>query len=418
MAAPPETDADEPAEIAAFRSEARAWLSSVASLRTPGSTELKRRTVAEAESNVGERELAARAREWQRRIHAAGFAGVSVPVEYGGRGLSPAHDRAWRQELARYQIDLIGMGIGVSMVLPTILAHGSDEQKHRFASGMLRGEHLWCQLFSEPGAGSDLAGLTTRAERDGDEWVVNGQKVWNSYAHLADWGMLLARTSWDVPKHRGISYFLVDMRTPGVEPRPLRQATGAAHFNETFLTDVRIPHANLVGGVDNGWAVAQTTLMHERSQIGASPGLGVGFDDWVQLARAQGRTDDLDIRQRLAALYTRFNILKWLGMRAQAAQRAGKAPGPESSVAKLASSTNLALSCDLALALEGASGMVTGPHAPEDGFWQQYFLGQWSPRIGGGTEQIQRNIIGERVLGLPPEPRTDKATPFRDVARN
>jgi alkylation response protein AidB-like acyl-CoA dehydrogenase len=409
---------DEPVDVAAFRQEAREWLASVAGPRTQGSTAFKRQMVGGAASAHGDAEVAALAREWQRRIYEAGFAGVAVPVEYGGLGLTTAHDRAWRQELARYEIDLLGAGIGLGMVLPTLLAHGTEEQKHLHASHMLRGERLWCQLFSEPGAGSDLAGLSTRAERDGDEWVINGQKVWNSYAHVADWGMLLARTNWDVPKHRGITYFLLDMRSPGVEARPLRQATGEAHFNETFFTDVRVPHENVVGGVDNGWAVAQTTLMHERSAIGASPGLGVGFDDWLQLARACGRTSDPDIRQRLAQLYTRLSILKWLAQRAQAAQRTGKAPGPESSVAKLASSINFALSCDLALAIEGASGMIVGERAPEDGFWQHYFLGQWSPRIGGGTEQIQRNIIGERVLGLPGEPRTDTAVPFRDVPRN
>ena len=191
-----------------------------------------------------------------------------------------AHERVWRQESSRYVVDTGKLVIGIGMAVPTLLGHGTEEQKLRFIPPALRGEEVWCQLFSEPGAGSDLAGLTTTAERDGDEWVVNGQKVWNSFAHLADWGILIARTDWDVPKHRGLSYFLVDMRTPGVEARPLRQITGVAHFNETFLTDVRIPADNLLGGLNNGWGVAQTTLMNERAMIG-SAGPGIGFTDWT-----------------------------------------------------------------------------------------------------------------------------------------
>jgi alkylation response protein AidB-like acyl-CoA dehydrogenase len=276
---------------------------------------------------------------------------------------------------------------------------------------------VWCQLFSEPGAGSDLAGLTTTAERDGDEWVVNGQKVWNSNAHLADWGILVARTDWDVPKHRGLSYFLVDMKTAGVDARPLRQITGVAHFNETFLTDVRIPADNLLGGLNNGWGVAQTTLMYERSLIGSVVG-GIGFADWVELARHYDRLEDVDVRGRLAELYSRLEILKWLGLRAQASLRKGGGPGAESSVAKLFWSEQLAFNGDLAMTIEGADAMLYALDAYEDGFWQQLFLGQWNGRIGGGTEQVQRNIIGERVLGLPGEPRPDKTEPFRSLPRN
>jgi len=254
--------------------------------------------------------------------------------------------------------------------------------------------------------------------RDGDEWIVNGQKVWNSYAHLADWAILLARTDWDVPKHRGISYFLLDMKTPGVEARPLRQATGAAHFNETFLTDVHIPSENLVGGLNKGWAVAQTTLMNERAGIGVVPFAGIGFPDWVELARHFGKLEDPHIRQGLAAMYIRAKLMRWLTARAQAAGRKGSGPGPESSVVKLLASVDLESTCDLALAIQGAGAMLASHDAFEDGIWQQYFLGQWSPRIGGGTEQIQRNVMGERILGLPPEPRPDKTLPFRETPRN
>jgi alkylation response protein AidB-like acyl-CoA dehydrogenase len=303
------------------------------------------------------------------------------------------------------------------MVVPTLLGHGTEDQKRRFIEPTLRGDEVWCQLFSEPGAGSDLAGLTTRAVRDGDDWVVNGQKVWNSFAHFADWGILLARSDWDVPKHRGISYFVLDMHTAGVEARPLRQITGVAHFNETFLTDVRIPADQLLGAENGGWGVAQTTLMAERALISGG-GMGLGFRDYVELARHYGRTDDAAVRQRLAATYTRFEILKWLGQRAQAATRAGRPLGPEGSVAKLAISEHTARNGDLALAVQGPDAMLSGRDAYEDGFWQQQFLGQWGIRIGGGTEQVQRNILGERVLGLPSEPRPDKTEPFRDIPKN
>jgi alkylation response protein AidB-like acyl-CoA dehydrogenase len=406
-------ETSETAEVARFRSEAHTWLEANAPRRRHDSSEFKRRVTAMPEDEAAH---VADAKAWQARIYDAGFAGLDVPVEYGGQGAGAVIDRVWRQELVRYEIDIGMFSVGLAMVIPTLLAHGTEEQKRRFIPGVLRGDDVWCQLFSEPAAGSDLAGLTTRAERDGDEWVVNGQKVWNSFAHVADWGILLARTNWDVPKHRGITYFLVNMSTPGVEARPLRQITGVAHFNETFLTDVRIPHDQVLGEVNGGWGVAQTTLMNERALIGGAAALGIR--DYVELARQFGRAEDPETRQRLAATYTRFEILRWLGQRAQAAARAGRPLGPESSVAKLLMSEHSARNGDLALAMEGAAGMLARDDAYESGFWQQQFLGQWGVRIGGGTEQVQRNILGERVLGLPPEPRPDKTEPFRAVPKN
>ena len=415
-ARPSDTD-DEDAATAAFRAEARSWLDATFKRRTVDVNEFKRRFTATTHSDEEERANADRAKATQRKIFDAGFAGITVPKEYGGRGGTPAEQRAWTQEAAKYEIDTGVFSVGIGMFLPTILVHGTEEQKQRFITPLLRGDEIWCQLFSEPGAGSDLAGLTTRAERDGDEWVVNGQKVWNSFAHIADWGILLARTDWDVPKHRGITYFMVDMSTPGIEARPLRQATGVAHFNETFLTDVHIPHDNVLGEVNGGWGVAQTTLMNERALIGGG-GAGIGFRDYVELARHFGVTDDPVMRQRLARTYTQFQIMRWLGERARAAAKAGKMPGAESSVMKLAVSQQVAERGDLVMAIEGAHGMLYRDDAYDDGFWQQQFIGQWSIRIGGGTEQVQRNILGERVLGLPPEPRPDKTEPFRDVPKN
>jgi alkylation response protein AidB-like acyl-CoA dehydrogenase len=407
------TTTDETSDVAAFRAEARAWLEANATRRSPDEDDWSRFKFFGDPSPEADAAHVQECKEWQRKLFEGGYAGITWPTEYGGRGGTPAEARAFAQEQARYDVSAGTFAVGIGMVGPTLIVHGTEEQKKRYLPALLRGDDVWCQLFSEPGAGSDLAGLRTRAVRDGDEWVVNGQKVWSSGAHHSDLGILLARTDVDVPKHRGITYFILDMNTPGVEVRPLRQITGVAHFNEVFFTDVRIPAENVVGAVNGGWAVAQTTLSNERQLIG-SGGL-VGFADYARLAREQGRTDDPDLRQRLADAYIRFEIQKFLGLRAQAALRGGKQPGPEVSVLKLSVSRNVALNADLSLALEGASAMLQHDAAPYGGFWQQQFLNQWGIRIGGGTEQVQRNVMGERVLGLPGEPRPDKSAPFREL---
>jgi alkylation response protein AidB-like acyl-CoA dehydrogenase len=409
--------AAEDAALEAFRGEVRAWLDANATRRSTDSNDFKRR-MAESTQATRDEEMAhvAVCKGWQRKLFDAGYAGIAIPTEYGGQGRTPAEQRVFSQEAARYDIDTGVFSVGIGMVIPTLLVHGTEEQKRRYIPALLRGDEVWCQLFSEPGAGSDLAGMTTRAVRDGDSWVINGQKVWNSFAHVADWGILLARTDWDVPKHRGITYFLVDMTSPGIEVRPLRQITGVAHFNETFLTDLHVPLENVCGEVNGGWGVTQTTLMAERTLIGG--GTGLGFRDYVALAKHFDRTGDPDIRQRLAQSYTRSEILRWLGMRAQAAAKTGTMTGMEGSLAKLAISEHVSRNGDLGLAIEGPAAMLYAGDAFEDGFWQQQFLGQWGIRIGGGTEQVQRNILGERGLGLPSEPRPDKSEPFRDVPKN
>jgi alkylation response protein AidB-like acyl-CoA dehydrogenase len=403
-------------EEAAFRAEARAFFESVAQLRTDDDETGNYFAMADDDPATHVRHVE-RCRDWQRCLHDAGWAGITVPPEYGGRGGERWQERIFRQEQSRYTVDTGLFAVGLGMVVPTILVHGTEEQKQRYIPPLLRGDEIWCQLFSEPGAGSDLAGLSTRAIRDGDEWVVNGQKVWNSGAHHAELGALIARTDVDAPKHRGITYFLVDMHTPGVDVRPLRQATGVAHFNEVFLTDVRIPNANVLGAVNGGWSVAQTMLMNERNMIG-SGGMGIGFGDYLRMARDLGVTDDPAIRQALAACFVRTEVIKYLGARAQAAIRAGKQPGPETSVVKLNASLHSALNGDLGLQIQGAGGMLARDDAYRRGMFQQLFVGQWGMRLGGGTEQIQRNVIGERVLGLPGEPRTDKTLPFKDLLRN
>ncbi|MGZ6973178.1 MAG: acyl-CoA dehydrogenase family protein [Acidimicrobiia bacterium] len=407
---------DESPADQAFRAEARAFLEANAKPRDASvdlATTLGRTNI----SPENEADHVRECREWQATLAAGGWAGIAWPTEYGGRGGTPGQARIFAQEEAHFVVSSGAFAIAIGMVGPTIIAHGTEAQKEFFLSRMLNGEHVWCQLFSEPGAGSDLAGPATRAERDGDEWVVNGQKVWTSGAHFSDWGILLARTDWDAPKHRGITYFLVDMRSPGIEIRPLRQITGYAHFNEVFLTDVRIPAANMLGPLNGGWGVTQTTLANERAMIGGGMS-GVTFDAMRKLAHDCARTDDPVVRQELARCYTRFEILKWLGQRARAAAKSGKATGSEASVMKLAISQRVARDGDLALALEGPGGMLSTADAPAGGMWQQMFLNQWSVRIGGGTEQIQKNVLGERVLGLPGEPRPDKTLPFRDLPRN
>ncbi|HET7719692.1 MAG TPA: acyl-CoA dehydrogenase family protein, partial [Acidimicrobiales bacterium] len=404
-------DFDDTPEEAAYRVEARAWLEGHARRRTDDENSLARFL------RRGDSEAHVKAcKEWQRTLYDNGWAGITWPEEYGGRGGKALQQAVFNQEQAKFDVSTGVFAVGIGMVGPTLIAHGTEEQKKRFLDPMLRGDEVWCQLFSEPGAGSDLAGLSTRAVRDGDEWVVNGQKVWNSGAHYSDWGILLARTNLEAPKHKGITFFVVDMTTPGIDVRPLRQINGAAHFNEVFLTDVRIPAENVVGEVDGGWGVAHTTLANERTLIGGGHG-GPGAREIARFARSVGRAGDPVVRQGIAAAFARQEILKYLGYRTFTALSQGRLPGPEASVMKLGMSQHVTLTGDLVLAVSGAHGMLIGDDAPAEGLWQQQFLNQFTIKIGGGTDQIQRNVMGERVLGLPPEPRTDKDVPFNQLGR-
>jgi alkylation response protein AidB-like acyl-CoA dehydrogenase len=403
-------DFEETAEEQAFRAEARAWLEAHARRRDAGDDPDHFYLSGDA-SAAADAEHVRRCKEWQRTLSEGGWAGITWPREWGGRGGAAWQARIFNEEMSRFAVSAGVFAVGIGMVGPTIVAHGTPEQQQRFLPAMLRGDEIWCQLFSEPGAGSDLAGLRTRAVRDGDEWVVDGQKVWTSGAHHSDFGILLARTDPDAPKHRGITVFLLDMRTAGVEVRPLRQINRMAHFNEVFLTGVRVAHDRVLGDVHDGWRVAQTMLANERSLIGG--GGRVGWRDIADAARRLGATGDPVARQALAACYTRLQVIKWLGWRARS--RRGGGLGPESSVLKLAASKRIEADANLMLALQGAAGVLADTDAVDRGYWQQQFLMQWSSRIGGGTEQIQRNVIGERVLGLPPDVRVDKDVPFRDL---
>ena len=406
-------DFDESAEESAFRAEAYSWLSEHAELKDPAAAAP---VAGGGLDRVAEVEHVRQSKAWQRVLFDGGWAGITWPKEYGGRGGAPIEAIIFAQEQSRFAVPGSVFAQGIGMAGPTIMAHGTEGQKQRFLEPMLRGDEVWCQLFSEPGAGSDLAALATSAVRDGDEFIVNGQKVWTSSAHFSDWGILLARTDFDAPKHRGITYFLVDMTTPGIDVRPLRQATGASHFNEVFLTDVRIPADNVVGAVNGGWGVIMTTLTNERTMIGTGVGVGDAFGDIVRLAREVGRSIDPVDRQALAETYIRLQLLKYLGWRIQTAVSRNEQPGPESSVLKLGLSRHLGLTGDLVMSLQGPGATLFDYNDSSSNRWTLQFLGQWMSRIGGGTEQIQRNIIAERVLGLPGEPRADKGVPFRQLA--
>ena len=385
-------------EEAAFRAEVNSWLAAHAAPKTADSAPPA--TLTDAFSPE-ETEHVRRSKAWQAILYDGGWAGITWPKEYGGRGGSPIQAVIFAEEQSHFDVPGSIFTQGIGMAGPALMAHGSDEQKERFLAPMLRGDEVWCQLFSEPGAGSDLASLATRAERAGDKWIVNGQKVWTSSAHYSDFGILLARTGDPASRHRGISYFLLDMRSAGVEVRPLRQMTGSAHFNEVFLTDVAVPAANLVGPVDGGWAVTRTTLTSERSLIGALG--GDRFPRLLELARATTGTSDPRVRQALADSYIGFQLVKYLGWRQMTALSQGRPAGPESSVAKLALSVRLGQMGDLIMALQGPAGTLVSDD-PQVAYLDSLFVGQWSSRFGGGTEQVQRNIISERILGLPRDP--------------
>jgi acyl-CoA dehydrogenase len=355
-------------------------------------------------------EFRLRCREWQRTVYDNGWAGIAWPKAFGGRGGTPAQQIIFNQELARFDATAGFITAAQALAGPTIMAHGTREQQERYLGPLLRGDELWCQLFSEPGAGSDLSALATRAVRDGDHFVVTGQKVWNSSAQHAEFGLLLARTNPDVPKHEGITYFVLDMATPGIEVRPLVQAQGVAHFNEVFLTEVRVPVERVLGEVDGGWKVARTTLRSESSMIGGA-GQATTWVNVIATARRTGRSGDPVARQELAKVWANEQILRYLQMRMQTAVMTGRMElAVHGSLLKNAFTRALAHRVTLALDLEGAEGTLNH-EAEGDGFWQYQCLNQFASRIGGGTEEVHRNILAEQALGLPRDIRTDLDVP-------
>lgn len=362
-----------------------------------------------------------KAKDWRATRYDAGFGWIAGPTELGGRGLPSSYARAYDQLEARYALpDTHFFGIGLGMIAPTIQAHAVDEVKRAYLPKMYRGDIVACQLFSEPGAGSDLAGLTMRAERDGEEWILNGQKVWTSGAHYSDIGEVICRSDPDQPKHQGLTGFVVDMHTPGVEVRPLRQMTGGAAFNEVFFSDVRVPDDHRLGDVNQGWAVALTTLMNERSSIGAGAGSGSGLANgkrFIETVRHMRLANDKVIRDELARLYVGFQVAKLSNQRALDKIKAGQAPGPEMSIAKMALCHNMRATSNFVSRVLGPKLIADtgewGTYA-----WSQYVLGEPAMHIAGGSDEVLRNIVGERVLGLPKEPGIDTTSPFRELRTN
>jgi len=350
-------------------------------------------------------------REWQRKLAEGGLAAVTWPAEYGGQGLGPLHQVVLNQEIGRAGVPGIFDVIGVGMLGPTIIAHGSEDQKHRHLGPMLTGEEVWCQLFSEPAAGSDLAGVQSRARREDDgSWRLSGQKVWTTNAQYAAFGLLLARTDADVPKHKGLTMFVVPMDTSGVTVRPLRQVSGEAHFNEVFFDDVHLPEGSEVGPVDAGWGVAMTTLMFERVAIGlGGEGFGWRADRFAKaLAGDAAAVADREVRHRFGELAAEFLALRFLGYRTLTSLQQGRIPGPEAALAKVTTIRAAIAAGDLICDVLGPAGL-------EHGRFGELVSDMPGLKSAGGTEEILRNMVGERVLGLPPEPRLDKGIPFSEL---
>ena len=360
----------------------------------------------------------AQAQAWRAKRFDNGFGWITGPAAYGGRELPAAYQRAYDALESKFAVpNQSFFTIGLGMVAPTILAHGTDAAKDAYLKAMYRGDIVGCQLFSEPGAGSDLASLQTRAERDGDEWLITGQKVWTSGAQYSDIGEIIARTDPDLPKHKGLTGFVVDMRAPGVEIRPLRQMTGGASFNEVFFTELRVPDSDRLGDVNNGWNVALTTLMNERAAIGAGGGGGGGaglLTRAIEMTRAFGLSGDPLVRQQLADLVVHARVAQYTNQRAMDKIRSGQLPGPELSIAKLASTQQ---ATRLAEFVAGILGPKITADTGEWGTyaWSQLVLGTPGGRIAGGSDEVMRNIVGERVLGLPKDVGIDTTSPFRDL---
>jgi alkylation response protein AidB-like acyl-CoA dehydrogenase len=408
-------------EQADFRAEFRSWLHEQLSpdwIAAVGSGDDEAFERARSTSNFNPF-------SWNGKIGRSRYAAPLWPKEYGGLSGEPWMVRVIRSELVHYRLPTVAINLlGVGLAGPTIIEHGTTEQKERYLRKILSGEEIWCQLFSEPGSGSDLASLSSRAVRDGDEWIVNGQKVWTSIAQLSSFGMLLARSDPDVPKHEGLTYFILDMKSPGVDIRPLRQLTGSSEFNEVFFNDVRIPDSNRVGDVGDGWRCARTTLMNERVTLAGvsidpvSLGGGVRRDPWLALLDNVADRSDPVTRQRLAQIYIETEVKEFTAFRAAAARQRGQQPGPEGSVNKVFNAELNQRRTDFALGARGMAGIAwdTGDKSAEG---KQYsFLRARANTIEGGTSEVLRNQIAERILGLPRDVEVDKGVPWDEARRN
>jgi alkylation response protein AidB-like acyl-CoA dehydrogenase len=408
-------DFNDTPEEAAFRGEVRRFLDAEAPTKRASAPVPSRRLLGDPDW----REAVKRAKQWQAKKADAGFAAITWAKQWGGREGSPIEQIIYNQEEAHYVVPKGAFEIGLGMCIPTLMAYGTPAQLERYVRPAVRGEEIWCQLFSEPAAGSDLAGLRTRAERDGEDWIINGQKIWTSGAHFADLGILITRTDPHVPKHRGLTMFFIDMHAPGIEVRRIKQISGTSNFNEVFFTDLRVPDHQRLGEVGAGWKVALTTLMNERLAVGDAP--GPDFDDIFALARTLAidgtpAIRNSAVRDKLADWYVKTQGLAYTKFRTMTALSRGQVPGPEASITKLVSATKLQEIAAYAIDLIGSSGAVMDPQfAPMEALFQEALLYAPALRIAGGSDEILRNIIAERVLGLPGDVRVDKDAPFSAV---
>lgn len=402
-------DFNDSLQEAEFRTRARKWLQSNA-------PEFADPTV----DKLSEDQLVSRALAWQKRKSEAGYAAITWPVDIGGAGGSSLEAMVFAEEEARYDLPLPAfIGIGMSMAIPTIRKHGSPEQLQRFAKRTLEGDLVWCQLFSEPGAGSDLANVTTRAVRQGDNWVISGQKVWSSWAHRADWGILLARTNPDLPKHKGLSFFVLDMRSHGIDVRPIKQISGASDFNETFLTDVVVSDSCRIGAEGEGWACAMTTLMSERLASGGKDvSLARKLVDLANSVYGDNGASALDssaLREKIATLYVREQGLRHFKSRVRTRMSQGKPVGAEVALAKLVYANNLQQGNALAMDIEEYDGLFLEKGCEHRAQFHYDYIWSTAMRVAGGADEVLRNQLAERVLGMPGEIRMDKNVPFRDA---
>jgi acyl-CoA dehydrogenase len=403
-------DFNDTPEEAKFRAEVRQWLNANATRKSADKTANRAR--------VDDPGLLKRAKEWQAKKAKAGYARITWPKEYGGLGGTPIQQVIYAQEESNYLVPLGFFDIGLGMCIPTVMAYAKPEVLQRYVKPALYGEEVWCQLFSEPAAGSDVAGILTRAERDGDDWVINGQKVWTSGAHYSDFGIIITRTDPNVPKHQGLTMFYLSMKTPGIEVRPIKQMSGQSNFNEVFFTNVRIPDSQRLGKVGDGWKVALTTLMNERLAVGTPAG-GVDVEELLELARSLELEDgpairNAHVRSKIADWYVESEGLKYTKFRTLTSLSKGQQPGPESSIAKVVAARKMQDLGAFAMEMMGEGGIMR-EGVPQAGAFQHQWFQSAGFRIAGGTDEILRNIIAERVLGLPQDVRVDKDVSFAEL---
>ncbi|MBE8190588.1 MAG: acyl-CoA dehydrogenase [Alphaproteobacteria bacterium] len=401
-------------EEAKFRAAARAWLTANARPKDKSKDRTKRVQKPESERLDS-------ARQWQAKKAEAGYAAITWAPEYGGMGGSSIQSVIYAQEEAKFDVQGGFFDIGLGMCIPTMLAWATAEQKERYAKPALYGQEVWCQLFSEPSAGSDVAGLRTKATRDGDEWIINGQKVWTSGAQYCDYGIIVTRSDPNVAKHKGLTFFFLDMKSAGIEVRPIKQMSGESGFNEVFFTDVRVPDSQRLGAVGEGWKVALTTLMNERLAIGQ--GSGVDYSELLDLARSIELEDgpaikNANVRSRLADWYVQTQGLKYTKFRTLTALSKGQTPGPESSIGKIVSGPKMQDLASFAMDLQGQGGIMDGDESVMNSAFQSQWMWAAGYRIAGGTDEILRNIVSEQVLGLPQDIRVDKGVSFNELVSN